>query len=74
MPKAVTDIQEEIILRLEELKTGLLRTELQVHRLEMKIDKEPNTDTPITRAEIKTRDEVKKLCGRIEKLKEEGLL
>ena len=74
MTKAAATLEEEIIRRLEELKSGIQRNELHIARLEQKIDGEKISDHPVTRAEIQTRDEVGKLCDRIEKLQAEGLL
>ena len=65
---------DDVIQRLEELKSGIQRNELHIARLEQKIDGEKISDHPVTRAEIQTRDEVEKLGDRIEKLQAEGLL
>ena len=73
MTKAAATL-EDVIKRLEELKSGILRNELQISRLEAKLDGEKIEDNPITRAELKTRDEVGKLCNRIAKLQERGLV
>ena len=71
MTKAAATL-EDVIQRLEELKSGIQRNELHIARLE--IDGEKISDHPVTRAEIQTRDEVEKLGDRIEKLQAEGLL
>jgi len=66
---------EDVFKMLVELVNGLQRQDLQIARLESKIDGEHDGNShPVTRAEIRTRDEVGKLCDRIEKLQEQGLV
>ena len=66
MTKAAATL-EEVIRRLEELKSGIQETS-SILPAGAKIDGEKISDHPVTRAEIQTRDEVGKLCDRIEKL------
>jgi len=66
---------EDVFKMQVEFRNWIQRLDLQFARLESKIDGEHDGNSqPVTRAEIRTRDEVGKLCDRIEKLQEQGLV
>ena len=65
---------DDVILRLEELKSGILRNELHITRIEARLVGENVGDHPMTRAEVRTDQQVQLLCDDIENLQKEGLL
>ena len=72
--KKKTITLEDVITRLEELKSGLLRNELHIARIEARLVGENVGDSPVTRAEVRTDQQVQRLCDDIENLQKEGLL
>ena len=65
---------EDVILRLEELKSEILRNDLHIARIEARLVGENVGDSPGTRAEVHTDRQVQLLCDDIENLQKEGLL